>query len=763
MGDKVSKQHILITAALLLLTFAGYMNVQNYEFINFDDDLYVTENQIVKTGLSFNGLSWAFGFNGGGYYQPLTWLSHMLDCEIYGLDPAGHHLTNLVIHLANVLLLFWALYRMTDSIYKSCLAAALFALHPLNVDSVAWIAERKNLLSTLCLMLSLLAYHWYTKQPKPGRYVLTITVFALGLMVKPMLVTFPFVLLLLDFWPLGRLKLGKQKTIAMMDPPLRADSKPAVPIYRLCIEKLPFLALALGAVWLSVASLQRFNNMVATDTVPMALRFANAVVSYLSYIGKMLWPFNLAVYYPFPDSVPLWQTAGCLVLLAAATGYCLFHIERKPYLAVGWFWFLGTLVPVAGIVQSGLWPEMADRWAYVPLIGLYIVIAWGIPGALQNWRFAVPVMTVAALAVIGSLFFITRAQLNHWENSRTLFEHALRVTTANAVAHNNLGNALLEEGQTDTALNHFEVAITLEPRYAGARNNMGNALMALGRVGEAVSYYRDSIHIDPFAAQAHNNLAVALTKESRLDEAFRHLQEALRLKPDYADAYNNLGAVYGKKAQVQKAAKFYLKAIRLRPDFSEAYNNLGLLLWNAGRLKEAGHYFSQAAKLDPDYLAARQNLVKVQSALDDFNKQAAELRSQIQQSPNDPGLYLKLGDHYKSQDQLSESLKQYQLALQIRPGFAPAQQQMAVIYAMKGDYDRAIDILEKLAKHQTDNFQICYYLAGIYARKHNPQDSIYWLKQAIAKGYNNWNELKTDRNFDGIRQRADFRALVAER
>lgn len=764
MRDKVIQKHILSIAAILtILTVAAYQNVRNHEFINFDDDIYVTDNQIVSEGMTLKGIKWALSYNQRGYWQPLTWLSHMLDCELFGLNPTGHHFTNLIIHLANMLLLFWWLYRMTGSVYRSAFVAGCFALHPLNVDSVAWVAGRKNLLSTLFLLGSLLAYIRYAEKPKPGRYLLTIIIFALGLMAKPMLVTFPFVLLLLDFWPLHRLKIGKQKIIAIKEPQGETESMPSVTFSKLCIEKLPFLALTLGSVWLSISSLQHFNNIIDVDKMPMALRIGNALVSYVNYICKMFWPFNLAVYYPFPNSIPLWQIAGSVVLLTAATGFFLYQINRKPYLAVGWFWFLGTLLPVLGLVQTGLWPAMADRWSYVPMIGLFIMVAWGIPGALQNRQSAKPVMAFAALAAMAGLFFIAKTQLNHWENSRTLFKHALNVTSGNTVAHNNLGNALLKEGQSAKALRHFKAALRLEPRYAGGYNNMGNALMALGRIGEAIGYYRESIKIDPFAAKTHNNLAVALTEIASLDEAILHLQEALRLKPDYAEAYNNLGAAYRKKAQVQQAAHFYLEAIRLKPDFSEAYNNLGLLLWQEGRLKAAGHYFSQALEHNPDFMAARKNLAKIRSARDVFNRQVSEVQSQLRQSPADPALYLKLGNIYKAHGELAEALKQYQTALRIRPDFLPAQQQLAVVYAMKGKYNRAIELLESLVKLQGDNIEICYYLAGIYARKNEIEDSIYWLKKAIANGYKNWNELKNDRNFDSIRESAYFQTLVPER
>jgi tetratricopeptide (TPR) repeat protein len=764
MTDKISKKPIpFIAVLLILITVAAYENVRNHEFINFDDDIYVTDNQIVKEGLTLKGISWALGFNKSGYWQPLTWLSHMLDCELYGLNPGRHHLTNLMIHLANTLLLFWTLYRMTGRVYRSALVAVFFAVHPLNVDSVAWVAERKNLLSTFFWMLSLLSYNRYAENPKPDRYMLTLILFVLGLMVKPMLVTLPFVLLLLDFWPLKRLKFGQRQEFGLEEPQVRATEKQHTVVSKLFIEKIPFFALSLGSVWLSISSTQHINNMIAADTVPMTLRISNALVSYVSYMGKMIWPLELAIYYPYPESIPLWQAAGAGVLLTAATVLFVFLINRKSYLAVGWLWYLGTLVPVIGIVQGGLWPEMADRWAYVPLIGLFVMIAWGVPDALQKWQFAKPVMTVMAIGIIGSLLIITQTQLQHWKNSKTLFEQTLKVTSDNTVAHNNLGNALLEEGKTEEALDHFMAALRIEPRHAGAQNNMGNVLMKLGRVDEATDHYLESIKIDPLKAKTHNNLAIALNEQKRIEESILHLREALQLKPNYADAYNNLGAVYRKKGKIQNAAKCYLEAIRLKPDFAEAYNNLGLLLCHEGKLKDAIYYFRKAISKNPDFKAARDNLKRAWTDRDIFNEAVAQIQAQLNRNPEDVELYLKLGDLHKEHGELNDALKQYQNALLIRPNFLAALNNVAIVHAMKGEYNKAIDLLKQLIKSQPDNPENYYYLAGIYSRKNKVGDSIDWLKKAIAKGYNSWDRLVNDSNFDSIKETSFFKALVNEK
>lgn len=764
MTNNISKKHLSVIAALLILaTLAAYQEVRKNAFINFDDDIYVTENRIVKEGLTLKGLSWALGFNERGYWQPLTWLSHMVDSQIYGLKPFGHHLTNLIIHLVNTLLLFWALFRMTGKIYRSAFVAACFALHPLNVDSVAWVAERKNLLSTFFWLLCLISYQRYTENLKLRRYMLTIILFTMGLMTKPMIVTLPFVFLLLDVWPLKRFKIEWPQFLYQKKTPIYHVEKQSGNAFKLIVEKAPFLALSFCSVWLSVASARHINNMIAVDMVPMTLRFNNALVSYVGYIWKMFWPFNLAVYYPYPESIPLWQAAGAGVFLIVITGLCLFLINRKSYLTVGWFWYLGTLVPVIGVVQGGLWPRMADRWAYLPLIGLFVMITWGAADALQKWRPAKIIMSAAAVAVLGFMFFLTQTQLQYWKDSQTLFAHALRVTSKNSVAHNNLGNAIFEEGRVEEAFSHFQAALNLDPKNAGAHNNMANALLNLSRVDEAIDHYLESIEIAPLQAETHNNLAVALNKKERIEEAILHLQEALRLKPNYADAYNNLGAVYRKKGQIQNAAKCYLAAIRLKPDFSQAYNNLGLLLRHEGKLNEAMYYFRQALNKNPEFIAAEENLNETWAALKTFNETIAEIQSQLSHNPNDLDLYLKLGDLYKENGKLNDALKQYQNALRIRPDFLPALQKVALVHAVKGEYDKAIDLLKQLAARQPDNTDIYYFIAGIYARNNKIDDSIDWLEKAIAKGYSNWDRLANDNNFDNIKETPFFKALVHEK
>lgn len=605
------RYEILVCILLVLVTLAVYSQIGRFEFKNYDTDYYVYENDYVRAGLNWHNIRWAFTTNYFGNWLPLTWLSHMLDVHLYGLNAIWHYLTNVMFHVANALLLFWVLRRMTGGLWQSCLVAALFALHPLHVESVAWVAERKDVLSTFFGLLALWCYLYYVRRPKIGRFIPVFLFFILGLMVKPMLVTLPFVLLLLDFWPLKRIQL---------DVSGRDDDTDRLIVSKLflIVEKIPLFIASAASCIVTFYAQQASGAVGSLAALPLHDRIANALFSYVSYIAKMLWPGNLAVIYPYPEFFPMWKIIAACFLISAITYLSLKYVKPRPWLLVGWLWYLGTLVPVIGMVQVGL-QAMADRYTYIPSIGLFIIIAWGASDMAAKWRHGKTVFTVMALSVICCFSLITRNQLQHWENSLTLFRHTLAVTQKNTVAHNNYGNALLEKGKAKIAIKHFAAVLALKPNDAKAHNNLGNAFMKMERVDDAIDHYRDSIELAPDVARTHNNLAVALYRQERVPESIRHLQKALRLKPDYADAYNNLGAAYRKTGQGGNAARCYLKAIQLRPDFAEAYNNLGILLWHQGKLKTASSYFHKALASKPEYKKAQENLKKVKAAQKKIN------------------------------------------------------------------------------------------------------------------------------------------------
>jgi len=404
MGRLKIQKNIVVYVVLLLIPIAVYWPTGQHQFVSFDDDLYVTDNRYVQNGFSPKSLGWAFTFKDKEdiYWHPLTWLSHMLDCELYGLEAGFHHITSLIIHTLNVLLLFLLFNRMT-----------------LNVDSVAWIAERKNLLSTAFWMLTSLCYVYYSRRPGLRPYLLTLLLFCLGLLAKPMLVTLPFVLLLLDYWPLGRFRPHQPRGITPL---------------RLILEKVPFFALSIGSIYVSSLSLTAYKGFISTASVPLTLRIENALVSYVTYMAKMIWPAPLAVFYPYPEGIAGWKVIGAGAVLAGVSALSLWAWRRAPYLLVGWLWFLGTLVPVSGLLQAGLWPAMADRWAYVPLIGLFVMTAWGVPDLLGQWRHRRNVLAASALVFLVGLGICAARQVSHWKNSVTLFSHAVAVTPQNWLA-----------------------------------------------------------------------------------------------------------------------------------------------------------------------------------------------------------------------------------------------------------------------------------------------------------------------------------------
>ncbi|MEW6668502.1 MAG: tetratricopeptide repeat protein [Thermodesulfobacteriota bacterium] len=604
------RTNLLIGLFLVMATLAVYWPVKNYEFVNLDDDIYVYENRYVKKGLTCEGFNWAFLFSKkeGHYWHPLTWLSHMLDCELFGLDAGMHHLVNAFFHAMNSLLLFLALRRMSGASWPSAFVAAVFAFHPIQVESVAWVTERKNTLSTFFWMLTLLTYARYCRQPGSSGYVLTLFLFCLGLLSKPMLVTMPFVLLLLDFWPLGRMKSmdkgGRDKEAVQF-----VSNHARFPVPGLLLEKVPFLLLSMLSVYLSALSLERQDGLIVADAVPIDLRMANAIVSYVRYLGNMIWPQDLIVLYPFPKSmIPMWKVLAAGLVLCCISIFVMGTVKRWPYLFTGWGWFLGSLVPVIGLIQGGLWPAMADRWAYVPLIGVSVMIGWGAMGLPARRCGRKWLLGAGVILVVSGLIWITRNQLGYWKDSITLWRHTLEVNQDHPLPHSNLGTALAEQGRMDEAIFHYLASLRINPHYAMAHNNLGNLLERQGRLDEAVAHYLEALRIRPTLAEAHHNLGNALRRQGRVDEAISHYREALRTRPDFAEAHANLGNILGKMGRVDEALTHYREALRIRPEQEGVYYNLGIILASQGRMDEAITHYREALSIRPDFAEAHINL-----------------------------------------------------------------------------------------------------------------------------------------------------------
>lgn len=525
---------LAVAGALVLLTAAVYAPAVGNGFVDYDDPLYVTANRHVRHGLTWEGFVWAWGAEVAGNWHPLTLLSHMADVELWGLEPARHHLTSLLLHAASAVALFALLRRLTGAAGRSAAVAALFAVHPLRVESVAWVAERKDVLSGLFFLLALLAWVRWTRRPSRGRYLVALAAFAAGLLAKPMLVTLPFVLLLLDVWPLGRLPLGTGE-------PWRERWRALRP---LLAEKLPFVALALAASAVTLYTQQ--VAMASLDAVPLGRRIGNALVSYAVYLGRTFWPRDLAVLYPLPAEVPLAQAVAAAALLAAITALALARLRRWPWLAVGWLWFLGMLVPVIGLLQVGR-QAMADRYTYLPSIGLAIALVWAVgegaralvPAAGAR-RAALATVTVVAIVALGAA---ARAQVGTWRDTYTLFHHALEVTEGNFVAERKVGVELARRGDRASAERHLRAAVRLRPGAPDGQLSLGIALLGWGRPREALPHLQQAVLLRPSGSRARLPLARALAVLGRRQEARAHLRRALAIDPSLALARRRLAAL----------------------------------------------------------------------------------------------------------------------------------------------------------------------------------------------------------------------------
>ncbi|MFV9644564.1 MAG: tetratricopeptide repeat protein [Desulfobacterales bacterium] len=543
-----------------------YCQAIHLDFNNYDDNLYVTENQQVQAGLTVGGLYWAFTTGHASNWHPLTWLSHMLDCELYGLNPMGHHWTNIQIHLTNTLLLFFILQYMTGAIWRSGFVAALFALHPLHVESVAWVAERKDLLCAFFWMLSVWAYLRYIIKPTTVRYILLIIFFICGLMSKPMIVTLPFTLLLIDFWPLSRLT----------SPAHKEPASYCQTFISLVRGKIPLFALSAISSIITVIFQQHGKSIISLDFFPLSMRIANALISYLKYIEKMIWPVNLAVFYPYQK----WPAVEVILsgsLLLCISALVILASRGRPYLTTGWLWYLGTLVPTVGLVQVGL-QSMADRYTYIPLIGLFIIVVWGISDISSRWRRQNILFPLLSSIIFVSLMICTYFQVHHWKNSITLFTHALNVTRNNYIALCNMGQALEIQGRFDEAIPHYYKALEINPNYVDAYNNIGVALARKGDVKNAINHYYRALQINPDNAKAHNNLGAALACRGNDKDAIYHYNEALRIDSDYAGAYYNLGKIFVNQGKTKDAILHFQKALQKNPDMTQALYNLSWIV-----------------------------------------------------------------------------------------------------------------------------------------------------------------------------------------
>ncbi|EFK09485.1 tetratricopeptide repeat protein [delta proteobacterium NaphS2] len=775
-----------ISLFLLLSTLAVFWQVTGYDFTNYDDELYVTQNQWVQAGVTAKSVAWSFRTLDVSNWHPATWLSHMLVCEFFGLDPSWHHLTNLILHLASTLLLFHIFYRMTGKPFRSGFLAALFALHPLNVEPVAWIAERKGILCAFFWMLTLWSYLRYLERFKVGWYCLVVLFFILGGMAKPMIVTLPFALLLLDYWPLGRFKtLNSDATQA---------EKMGLSKYGPVAEKVPLFVIVVMIAAIGFVAQQRGGALTTIDTLSIGTRVSNAIVSYCIYLWKAVYPNHLTVFYPH-RIIPVWQVVASALFLSLVSLAVVWARKRRPYLAVGWFWYLGTFVPVIQLVQVGR-HFTADRYAYIPLVGIFMMVVWGVSDALHFLPHRKKILGFSGMACLIVLGGLAWWQAGYWSDSETLFRHGLQVVPNNYVAHNGLARALEAQGETDEAIRHFETALRICPGFTDGRYNFARILAANGKKREATEQYLSVLESDPGFVQAHVNLANILADQGYLNEAVKHYEKALTLNRENANARYNLANTFFRAGRTDDAIAQYRKALDIRPNDPSIHYNLGNAYMRNGNFEQAVSQYSEALRYQPDFVNARVNLGNALARSGNPRKAILQYEKALASQPDHPGAHYNLAGafaasgktqkavvHYKEVLRLqpedatarfqlglilsnsgrhSEGEEQFSIALQIKPNFVEARIALADELAVQGKTSEAVAHYNEAMKMNPAVKPMVYYnLACLYALQHKVEESTNCLQEAVENGFHDWNLLKTDEDLQNIRSSEAYKNILS--
>jgi tetratricopeptide (TPR) repeat protein len=673
---------------LALATAGVYYQVYSFEFVNYDDAEYVYQNPYLKNGITASAVKWAFTTGYACFWHPLTWLSHALDWQLFGNNPAGHHIISVIFHVANTLLVFWVFKKMTNAVEASAFVAALFALHPLHVESVAWVSERKDVLSTFFWLLTMWAYVRYVRRTSVSGYLLMVVFFALGMMSKPMLVTLPFVLLLLDYWPLGRFDKPRHKTTGF-----------------LIIEKIPLFAIAFGASIVAYIVQKQGKAITTGENYTFLIRLANGCISYMQYIIKMIWPTRLAMFYPHPGrNVSVLYAVISAVILLAVTILMIRFSKGRRYLFTGWFWYIGTLVPVIGLVQVGS-HAMADRYSYITLTGLFIIIAWGLPELLSKWRYRKIVLGIAAVMVLMAMGIGTYLQVGYWKNNFALFTHAIEVTQDNYTAYNNLGTTYIDLGRYQDAIESLKQAIRINRNCTEAYNNLGVAFNKLGLWQDAVDTFKQVIRVKPDCAKVHCNLGVAYGGIGSYQDALEIYKRAVIIDPALAEAHCGIGAAYLDLGRYQDAIEPLKQAIRIERNYTDAYYNLGVAFNKLGRWQESIDAFKQVIRVKPDWAEVHYNLGVAYGGIGSYQEEIESYKQAISIKSDYADAHYNLGFSCGVLGLHQESIDSFKQAISIKPDWAEAHFNLGVTYLMTGDKDSSVqeyEILKILGAEQAD-------------------------------------------------------------